>query len=231
MTWVFGGCTLFAYSMAQGIALVPLLILSRAGGAAPNHALMAGQHVTGLSLAVANAVSCPVMLLACGLLAGARRGIRVGDYLALRPVPARVLMGWTFGMLALALSLSALNEWFGHPPSDFMVAIYATAGVPAWFWTAVAVLAPVAEETFFRGFLFPGWMASRLRGWGTVLLTSVVFMLAHAGQYGWIDMVQVGLTGLALGIARLRSGSLFPPLAMHVTLNLTALTLFALQKP
>lgn len=228
MTLVFGGVIFFAYSIIQGATLVPILVLQHAHGAGKLPHL-GGVPISGLSLAVAVAVSCPVMLLLCGLLAAARRGPSIGDYLALTPVRWTTLIAWSLGMVVLALSLSFAGDLLGRSAPEFMVATYSTAGHLALFWAAVAIAAPAAEEAFFRGFLFPGLLQSRLGRTGTILLTSFAFMIVHGGQYEAFELSQVGLVGIALGLARLRTGSLLPPLAMHVTLNLVSLILFALQ--
>jgi membrane protease YdiL (CAAX protease family) len=228
MTLVFGGVIFLAYSILQGMALVPVLLfqLAQTGGKLPK---VGGVPMTGLSLAVAVAVSCPAMLFLCGLFAALRRGPSIGDYLALKPVRWTTLTAWTIGMIVLSLTLSVLGDLLGRSAPEFMVATYSTAGHLPLFWAAVAIAAPAAEEAFFRGFLFPGLLQSRLGRTGTVLLTSLTFTIVHGGQYDAFELFQVGLVGVSLGIARLRTGSLLPPLAMHVTLNLLSLTLFALQ--
>lgn len=228
MTLVFGAVIFLAYSIVQGMALVPVLLfqLAQSGGKLPK---FGGVPMSGLSLAVAVAVSCPVMLFLCGLLAAARRGPSIGDYLALKPVRWTTLILWTVGMVLLALGLSVAGDFLGRSAPEFMVATYSTAGHPAFFWSAISLAAPAAEETFFRGFLFPGLLQSRLGRTGTLLLTSFAFMIVHGGQYDAFELFQVGVVGIALGIARLRTGSLLPPLAMHVTMNLLSLALFALQ--
>ncbi len=189
-----------------------------------------GLLITGLNLSVASVVSCPVMLLLCGLLVAVRqKGLSIENYFALRRVRKRVLVGWTFLMLVSVLALSALNDSLQRPPPEFVAMSYATAGYLPLFWMAIAVLAPVAEEVFFRGFLFTGLMESRLRAPGAVLITSVFLMLVHAGQYDWFDLLQVCVVGVLFGLGRVQSGSLLVPIAMHVALNFTSLALFALQ--
>ncbi len=237
MTLLFGFVLFLVYSIAQTLALVPMLVVQ--GGFGPAGGAGAGVGggmringllITGLNLSVATIVSCPLMLLMCGLLVAVRQnGPSMEDYLALRRVRKRALVGWTCLMLCSIFALSALNEALQRPPPEFVAASYATAGYLPLFWMAVGVLAPVAEEVFFRGFLLRGLVASRLRAPGAILLTSVVFMLVHAGQYDWFDLLQIGVVGVLLGLARVRSGSLLVPIAMHIALNLTSLTLFALQ--
>jgi membrane protease YdiL (CAAX protease family) len=41
-------------------------------------------------------------------------------------------------------------------------------------------------------------------------------------QYAWPIVGQIFVYGLVLGVARWRSGSLWPPLVMHVLINLYA---------
>lgn len=227
MTLLFGGILFLAYSVAQGVAMIPLMVLEGHGGVRGGGGGL--PPVSGLNLAVGTSLACPVMLVGCALLVLARRGPPLAEYLALHPLRPARLAGWVVLMEAVALGFSNLNEWMDRPAPEFVASAYASAGHLPFFWSAIALCAPVAEEVLFRGFLFPGWMDSRLGRVGTVGFTSLAFMLVHGGQYDWLDLVQIGAVGLALGLARVRSGSLLAPLAMHVALNLTSLCLFALH--
>lgn len=82
----------------------------------------------------------------------------------------------------------------------------------------LAVLAPLAEEFFFRGLLY-GWLRGFAPFWLTALITSVLFGLAH-GEIA--HAVAAGILGLALAYIRERSGSLWPPIAAHVVNNMIA---------
>ena len=82
----------------------------------------------------------------------------------------------------------------------------------------LAVLAPLAEEFFFRGLLY-GWLRGFAPFWLTALITSVLFGLAH-GEIA--HAIAAGILGLALAYIRERSGSLWPPIAAHVVNNLIA---------
>jgi membrane protease YdiL (CAAX protease family) len=86
----------------------------------------------------------------------------------------------------------------------------------------VCVVAPIAEEFFFRGFLFG--VLRRWRGpWVAVLLTSVLFGLVHAGSASPQYLVPLGLFGVALCLLRWRTGSLYPGMALHSLNNALAL--------
>lgn len=224
LTLVLGAAIFLAYSTAQGLALTPILAIYAMGGTPPQH--LPALVMQGFTLSWAFVLSLPMMLFACAAAVLARRGPSLADYLALKPIPARALAGWILLMGVTVLALSSANDHLGRPAPEFVQAFYQSAGYLPLCWAAVGVCAPLAEELLFRGFLFAGLAASKLGQAGAVAVTSAMFMGLHLGQYDWVDLSQVGLVGVLMGWARARSGSLLPPLAMHVTLNLLALALY-----
>jgi len=85
------------------------------------------------------------------------------------------------------------------------------------------MLAPVAEELYFRG-LIHGWFKSRrFAFWLRVLFSSTLFALAH------FDSFAVAVSSLVLGVANAvlyeRSLTIWVPIAMHVFTNSVAVTL------
>lgn len=82
------------------------------------------------------------------------------------------------------------------------------------------ILAPLLEETVFRGYLFKAWRYTRLGLSGTLLATSVLFVLLHWGQYGLVHIVFLFIFSVLLGLARERSGSLWMPIILHSANNL-----------
>ncbi len=94
----------------------------------------------------------------------------------------------------------------------------------------VCVIAPMAEEFFFRGFLF-----GVLRRWhivvfgrdaGTLVAAGVVgilFGLAHTGSASPEYLVPLGFLGFVLCLIRWRTGSLYPCMALHSFNNSLAL--------
>jgi membrane protease YdiL (CAAX protease family) len=79
----------------------------------------------------------------------------------------------------------------------------------------LVVLAPLAEELLFRGFIFKG-MRKRLSFWWAAIITSALFALIH-----W--QINVGLDVFALSLVlcwlRERTGSLWPSIMLHATKN------------
>ena len=80
--------------------------------------------------------------------------------------------------------------------------------------TAV-VLAPLFEETVFRGVLLPVLGRSLGRS-GSVLVSALVFAIAHL-SIGELPPLLV--LGLGLALLRLSTGRLFPCVVMHALWN------------
>ncbi len=88
------------------------------------------------------------------------------------------------------------------------------------YWIFAVITAPVTEEIIFRGFLQTGWSESRIGAVGALVLTTLVFTLAHT-QYDLRGMAEVFAVGLVLGMTRWWSGSLLLTIMMHASWNLT----------
>jgi len=81
-------------------------------------------------------------------------------------------------------------------------------------------LAPLMEELFFRGFLYPV-LVRRLGVGAAVVLTAASFGLIHAPQLGkaWGPVLVIFLVGLTLTITRAVTKSVAPGFLMHVAYN------------
>jgi CAAX protease family protein len=94
----------------------------------------------------------------------------------------------------------------------------------------VCVVAPIAEEFFFRGFVFGAlrrWrvtIAGRDVGvWLAAIVTGILFGLAHTGSAASQYLVPLGFLGFVLCLVRWRTGSLYPCMALHSVNNSLAL--------
>jgi membrane protease YdiL (CAAX protease family) len=86
----------------------------------------------------------------------------------------------------------------------------------------VCVIAPMAEEFFFRGFLF-GTLKRWKGPWVAALLTGLLFGLAHTGSAASQFLVPLAFLGFVLCLVRWRTGSLYPCMALHSVNNALAL--------
>jgi membrane protease YdiL (CAAX protease family) len=87
---------------------------------------------------------------------------------------------------------------------------------------ATVLLAPVAEETIFRGILFQG-LRARTGFWLAAVGSAAVFTLAHYEGGGWLGSAVIvsGILPLGVVFAALveRRGSLLPSVVAHATYN------------
>jgi len=79
----------------------------------------------------------------------------------------------------------------------------------------IAVLPGLCEELVVRGLLLPS-LARALTGAGAVVFSAALFAAMHGDSYRFAFTFVVGLV---FGALRLRTGSLWPPVVAHVTLN------------
>lgn len=94
----------------------------------------------------------------------------------------------------------------------------------------VCVIAPMAEEFFFRGFLFGAlrrWrievLGRQLGTWAAAAVTGILFGLAHTGSASSQYLIPLGLLGFILCLVRWRTRSLYPCMALHSFNNSLAL--------
>jgi len=92
---------------------------------------------------------------------------------------------------------------------------------------AMIVVAPIAEEIFFRGYVLEQLRKLTYSGMA-VFTQALLFGLCHAytrGLFTWyatFDSVLAFATGLALGVWRVRFRSLLPLVLAHILLNATS---------
>jgi membrane protease YdiL (CAAX protease family) len=135
-------------------------------------------------------------------------------------------------LYALALNLHGsdkLPSGFGVNRSD-----WALAGTAVF----VCVAAPMAEEFFFRGFLFGSLRRMRivaggrdLGPWVAAVIVGLLFGLAHTGSASSKYLIPLGFLGFLLCIVRWRTGSLYPCMAIHSFNNCLALGVDQLSWP
>ncbi len=86
---------------------------------------------------------------------------------------------------------------------------------------SMAVLvAPLVEETVFRGYLYP-LFAKSLGVFPGILITGALFGLMHGSQLGWTWGLVILLTfvGMIFTFARARTGTVFASFLMHLGYN------------
>jgi membrane protease YdiL (CAAX protease family) len=157
---------------------------------------------------------------------------RPGDF-GFRAVRVRVAVG---AVLVAGISYYVLTALYASAlhlhgneklPREFRVSHGATLAALTVF---VCVVAPIAEEFFFRGFFFGAlrrWrivVAGRNIGtWVAAVLTGILFGLAHTGSASPRFLIPLGFLGFVLCLVRWRTRSLYPCMALHSLNNSLAL--------
>ena len=208
-----------AFVGAGQVALVFFLVLAPFLGIDVSPARL---RTNGFLWALSVVFSAPATLLFTWLFALLRKGMTVGEYLALNRVGMREILVFCAALLAWLVVSDRLAVLFRQPVvPEVMIEAYRTAYLPPLLWLALIVGAPLSEEVFFRGFLFKGILHSRSGGGGAVLLTSLLWSVVHL-QYNAFGVAVIFFTGLLFGYARWKTGSIFPGILMHALMNALA---------
>jgi len=140
--------------------------------------------------------------------------------LGLRPFPALSGLLWVLGGLIAILAINAGWEtirqrlgWEAQP--DFLPVF--GGGIGGLFLALVlgGIVAPVAEEVFFRGFLYAGARNAWGVAWGAIA-SSVVFALVHVVP-GVLPPIFV--MALVFVLIYERTHSIWPCIILHGTIN------------
>ena len=119
---------------------------------------------------------------------------------------------WILAALGAQPRSNIPDEAFHSVPLTVLVGIISLA------------LAPVMEETFFRGFLFGG-LRRYLAFWPAALVSGLIFSLAHFNVGLVIPFTMVGAV---LAYTYERSGTLVASIMVHLLFNLTSFSILVL---
>ncbi|MDA8363439.1 MAG: CPBP family intramembrane metalloprotease [Gammaproteobacteria bacterium] len=223
-TLAFGVAIAAAFLLVQlGVIFACALYEVEHGQQTSVRAAAAGLSDNGLVFSLATVASAGACTVCTWGAARLRKGSDPADYLGMHRVPARALMAWLAVTLALMAVSDLVEPLIRNPQGpEFTLSLYRSATLAPLFWFAIVIAAPVFEELFFRGFLLQGLRWSRLGPVAAVILTALAWALSHA-QYSRPEVAEIFIFGLFLGMARLRTDSIYPPIAMHAFVNLATL--------
>lgn len=120
-----------------------------------------------------------------------------------------VAVGLATALLPIPKQLP-IEKYFADTTGTWMLAIFGVT------------VAPMMEELFFRGFLYPA-LARPLGITVSVLITSALFALIHSSQLAaaWAPLLLLFLVGIVLTMVRVRTGSVVPGFLLHAAYNFT----------
>jgi hypothetical protein len=149
----------------------------------------------------------------CGWRALGFRSFNVRNSLILAAVIVIVglLIGFLWDILLTSLGI--------EPPSTVPPELTQTGLGFVIVSVLAVVVAPVAEETFFRGFILAGIGKRFGNGWG-IVLSALLFSVAHL-QIG--SLLPIFILGLLLAWLYVKTGSIWPCIFTHLAYNSIAM--------
>ena len=124
--------------------------------------------------------------------------------------------GLLIGGYAIIYLHNMLLDFFGFSvQSEQISEIFDQLESPIWFFITGAVIAPIVEEIFFRGFLFQGFRQKY--GWmPAIFLSSAIFGAAHLDP---VSLIPTFVLGCVLAYVYHRSNSVWPGILFHAAIN------------
>jgi uncharacterized protein len=164
---------------------------------------------------------------------GALLGILLINFLIWRPFKGRLqglfnfdLRGVPIGFAAyfaavpIVILAAAINEQLipqGGGGNPVLTIITGSENIEAkvLLFLTVGVLAPLFEETLFRGMLYPA-LASRMSPWLAIPLTSFIFAACH---FSAAELIPLTLLGMVMTYTYHRTKNLVPSMVLHSLWN------------
>ena len=165
---------------------------------------------------VVMAVDTAIVFASLWIVARPKAGLRVG-------VADRAIgITWSFVALGIALAINvayhALLLWYLDVPEWLVINPLQDADV--WLIAAICVQPAIVEELFYR-YLVLDTLRAVMRVNTAVWVSRLMFAVAHIGVP--LSMPALMVVGVALGYARVWSGTLWLPMILHGVHNAVVL--------
>jgi membrane protease YdiL (CAAX protease family) len=133
---------------------------------------------------------------------------------------ARSPVVYFFAGCGLSLFVAIVSSRLKAPDNSPMEELFKNRQTALLFVAMAVLIAPLVEETLFRGYLYPLFA----RSFGItpgILLTGVLFGVMHGAQLGWTWglVAMLILVGIVFTLVRARTGSVFASFLMHLGYN------------
>lgn len=209
------------------LGFVGCLGLGVAGGVAVAIFTAYGENLVARSLPLAVAIVWQtVIMIACIYVLGLRRRGLPWSAIGFRPAPVGWCAAAVFAGVTLVFLLDAVASALETPLSELSEMVARVLAPEGFSWAGMAamvavggVIAPLGEEALFRGVLY-GWLR---RKWGPLagtIVSALLFGIPHWNPY-WAAFATV--MGMVLAVVYEKSGSLWPPILLHMSYNCTGI--------
>jgi membrane protease YdiL (CAAX protease family) len=213
--------------LAVGILATSLIaIAAAAGGSSVSHPSPAVGLITNLAFDLSFVGGAVYFAASSGRLRAADFGFRRTSLAYALGAMAIAAVGY-FVLSALYSSLLNLHAKDKLPS---YLGVHKSTAALAGTAVFVCVVAPILEETFFRGFIFGALRRLRITvagrevgTWLAAIVTGILFGFAHVGSAAAQYLIPLAFLGFVLCLVRWRTRSLYPCMALHSINNSLAL--------
>lgn len=213
LAWVFLG---FMLAQAIGIALIEILKYAGVPLSAVNETIFTtAANILVYSLSLLIIIGVPWRL---------KKRITSLEEVGLQRWPKWMDLAWLGGGGVTYIILTVIITTASMlliPGADYEQAQHTGFTILASRWEftlaffSLVIIAPVAEEIIFRGYLL-GKLRKHAPAWVAVILSAALFALAH-GQFN--VALDTFALGIVLGFLRVYSGSLWASIFLHMLKN------------
>jgi membrane protease YdiL (CAAX protease family) len=129
-------------------------------------------------------------------------------------------LGFILGGFLLAVAVQVVSIAFGSNAKVPMQELFQDRRTAILLLLMAVFVAPVIEETIFRGYIYP----IVARSWGVapgILATGILFGLLHAPQLwgGWVQIALLVIVGIVFTFARAVTQTVLASYLLHVSYN------------
>ncbi len=151
-----------------------------------------------------------------------KRNSNIKQTLGLNKVTLSTVRYWFIAIIAMIILSDSLTLLLGRPiVTEDMTSTYTSIESPWILWFTIIIAGPIFEELFIRGFIMSGFSRSFMKPIGALLVSSAIWAAMHI-QYDLYGVSTIFVSGLLLGMARLKSDSVLLTIGMHSFMNLVA---------
>jgi uncharacterized protein len=201
-----------------GVGIVGVIVAS---GIVAIPFALAGADLDGGGFIIVGTVVQDLVMIGAAYFVTADLGRPTAGTFGLRPFKSSAF-GWIFAALMAYLVLTSIYTVLVDPPSEQLPSGLEDADQNLLVALATGMLliavAPLAEEIFFRGFLYQAFRNS----FGVLpgaLLSAVIFGAIH---FEFFKLVQLAILGVILALLFEKTRSLWSPIILHALNNTLA---------
>lgn len=130
------------------------------------------------------------------------------------------IIGWTIVLIIGSILLSYIMEWLfdigtNNNKTNSLQTRLTTINISITFVSA-AIISPIYEEIFYRGFLYR-WFRSKYGLLAGMFISSFIFMIVHIPTFN--SLPYTFLSGLVFAWTYEKTQSIYPPMIIHGTFN------------